>query len=160
MRKLGITFVCAGVLAATLCTGCARTQQFSGMLRYGNLMSDARAEMATEGAREQLLARAAELGVDPDYADENEIIFRMEAPDYVVELEDGSTERRPDPRIVHAEVKLDKRIGQTVYRYYCWIEGAEPAVFTEEDRARFGLALLALREMLETPIRSDFLGGE
>ena len=140
-------------------TGCQPTHQFGGMLRYDNLMTKAASREATAAAREQLLARAAEFGLEPVHAGESRLVFRMRAPGYVVELEDGTTEERVDPRVVVVEARLDNRVGQDVYRYFCRVEGDEPRLFDDGDRARFGLALLAVREIFETPIETELLGG-
>lgn len=158
MAKKGVV-ACAGLLAAVLVGGCTPTYQFSGMLRYDNLMARPVALEANRSARGQLLERAASIGLEPVRTDPTRLVFRMRAPDYVVTLDDGSTEQRFDRRVVHVEARLDHRVGQDVYRYFCWVEGAEPAVFTDADRARFGLALLAVRELMETPIHTEFLGG-
>lgn len=149
----------AGLLAAVLAGGCTPTYQFSGMLRYDNLMTRPVAREANRTAREELIERAASLGLEPVRTDLTRLVFRMRAPDYVVTLDDGSTEQRIDHRVVHVEARLDQRVGQDVYRYFCWVEGNEPAVFSDQNRARFGMALLAVRELMETPIHTEFLGG-
>ncbi|USN97875.1 MAG: hypothetical protein H6810_06665 [Phycisphaeraceae bacterium] len=154
MKRIGVAVIAAGLAMG----GCRTTYQFSGMLRYDNLMTQGRAEESTRAAREQLLERAAQHGLEPVSESGSVLTFRMRAPRYVVTLEDGSTEERFDPRIVRVEARLDNRIGEDVYRYFCWVEGREPAVFTDDDRARFGLALLAVREIFETPISTNLLG--
>ncbi|MBZ0172310.1 MAG: hypothetical protein K8E66_08025 [Phycisphaerales bacterium] len=156
MKRLGMTAATGLVLAMS---GCTPTYQFSGMLRYDNLMTRPVTVASTAAAREQVLARAAAHGLEPMHTTQTVLVFRMQAPGYVVTLEDGTTEERFDPRVVHVEARLDNRIGQNVYRYYCWIDGSEPVHFDDEDRARFGLALLAVREIFETPIETDLLGG-
>jgi hypothetical protein len=158
VNRSGVWIVVAG-LGAGLLAGCHPTQQFSGMLRYDNLLKGERARQATINAREQLIARAAAHGLEPVSQNASRIVFRMQAPRFTVTLDDGTTEERVDTRIVHIEARLDNRVGQDVYRYYCWIEGGEPGAFGDEDRARFGLALLALREIFETPIAIEILGG-
>ncbi len=157
MRTTGMTAMIGFVLALG---ACAPTYQFTGALRYDNLMPRPAAERAAADARRQLLERASAHGLEPVHTDDNLLIYRMQAPTYVVTLGDGTTEERVDPRVVRVEARLDDRLGRGVYRYYCWVEGDEPAVFTDEDRARFGLALLAVREIFETPIETDLLGGE
>jgi hypothetical protein len=155
VMRMGASALVAGLLIG----GCTPTPQFSGMMRYGNLMAKPRAHEATAGAREQILARAAAHGIDPVHQSRDRLIFRIQAPRYLVTLEDGTAQERVDPRVVRVEVRFDARTGQDVYRYECIVEGAEPPVFSDEDRARFGLAMLALREILETPIETDILGG-
>ena len=157
MRNKGM----ASAIGFALALGaCAPTYQFTGALRYDNLMARPAAERASADARRQLLDRAAVHGLEPVSTDDDLLVYRMQAPSYVVTLDDGTTEERVDPRVVRVEARLDNRLGRGVYRYYCWVEGDEPAVFSDEDRARFGLALLAVREIFETPIRTDLLGGE
>jgi len=157
MTRTGVILGCAALLAAGL-AGCQPTSQFSGMLRYGNLMRGPEAEQATEAAREQLLARARVHGLEPTVAMRDRLVFKTQAPRYVVTLDDGTTEERIDPRVVHIRVDLDRVVGKHVYRYTCRVEGREPPAFSAENRARFGLALLALREVLETPIETELLG--
>ena len=85
--------------------------------------------------------------------------FVAQAPTYSVTQPDGEIEERHDPRIVKVDVTLDEHVGHNTYRYYCSVEGSEPVHFTDADRSRFGLALLAVREIFEKPIATDFLGG-
>lgn len=157
MKHTGKWIVVAG-LGAGLLAGCQPTQQFSGMMRYDNLLKGERAREATVNAREQLKARAADFGLVPISESSGRLIYRMQAPRFTVTLDDGTTEERVDTRIVHIEARVDNRVGQDVYRYFCWVEGGEPGAFNDEHRARFGLALLALREIFETPIAIG-LGG-
>lgn len=158
MKRTGMWIVAAG-LGAGLLAGCHPTHQFSGMLRYDNLLKGERAREATANAREQLIARAAAHGLEPLSQNSGRIVFRMQAPTFTVTLDDGTTEERIDTRLVHIEARLDNSLGREVYRYYCWVEGGEPGAFNDEHRARFGLALLALREIFETPIAIEILGG-
>lgn len=157
---MGIMRMTAAVGLCLALGACAPTYQFSGMLRYDNLMVRPAAEASARAARQQVLSAASSHGLEPVHTDDSLLVYRMQAPSYVVTLGDGTTEERVDPRVVRVEARLDNRLGRGVYRYYCWVEGEEPAVFTNEDRARFGLALLAVREIFETPIRTDLLGDE
>jgi hypothetical protein len=151
------TLALAGLLGAGL-AGCSTTHQFDGMVRYGNLMSPAGADDATAGAKAQLIATAESYGLELRYEGKHRLRFVAGAPTYTVTQPDGEVEERVDPREVHVEAKFDEHAGRNTYRYYCWVEGSEPVHFTDEDRARFGLALLAVREIFEKPIATDFLG--
>ena len=146
-------------LSGLALTGCARSLQFSGALRYGNLMSDGAANESTDAAKEQHKSLAESYGLELRHAGKDELHFMAKAPTYTVTQPDGAIEERADHRIVHVKAKFGEGLGRHAYRYYCWIEGVEPETFTEDDRARFGLALLAVRELFEKPIATDFLGG-
>ena len=159
-RKTARTAPLAAIAALALTmTGCARSLQFSGALRYGNLMTAPEARESTANARAQLLELADSYGLETRYAGDKTLHFVAQAPSFTVTQPDGAVEERADTRIVHVKVKFGEGIGRHAYRYYCWVEGTEPVLFTDEDRARFGLALLAVREIFEKPIETDFLGG-
>tara|TARA_E500000318_G_scaffold55585_1_gene51611 strand:- start:234 stop:728 length:495 start_codon:yes stop_codon:yes gene_type:complete len=151
----GIGLVLAGMTLA----GCTQTHQFGGMLHYGNLMSDDAAETSEAGAKEQILALAESYGLETRYIGDNKMHFVAQAPTYTVSQPDGAVEERADSRLVHVQVKFGDSLGSNAYRYYCWVEGNEPVLFEAEDRARFALALLAVREIFEKPIATDFLGN-
>jgi hypothetical protein len=152
------TLAAATALTAGL-LGCTTTHQFSGQLRYGNLMTHPIAEDATAAAKQQLIELAQAYGLEARHIGESRMTFVAQAPTYSVTQPDGGIEERRDPRVVKIDVILDEHVGRHTYRYYCSIEGNEPANFTDEDRSRFGLALLAVREIFEKPIATDFLGG-
>jgi hypothetical protein len=146
-------------LSGLALTGCTRSSQFEGMLHYGNLMSAESAQMSEDGAKEQILALAESYGLETEYIGEDRMHFIAMAPIYTVSQPDGGVEERRDPRVVNVEVKFGKELGRRAYRYYCWVEGVEPLHYDAEDRTRFALALLALREIFEKPIATDFLGN-
>lgn len=146
-------------LSGLALTGCARSLQFSGALRYGNLMNEGAAHESTDAAKAQLLSLAESYGLEVRHAGDETLHFVAKAPTYTVTQPDGAVEERADTRIVHVKAQFGEGLGRHAYRYYCWVEGAEPATFTDDDRARFGLALLAVRELFEKPIATDFLGG-
>lgn len=148
----------AAALTAAL-LGCTTTHQFSGQLRYGNLMTHPIAENATAAAKQQLVELADAYGLEARYIGETRMTFVAQAPTYSVTQPDGGIEERRDPRIVKVDVLFDEHVGRHTYRYYCSVEGDEPVQFTDDDRSRFGLALLAVREIFEKPISTDFLGG-
>lgn len=151
----GIGIVLAGMTLA----GCTRSTQFEGMLHYGDLMSAETADASAAGAKEQILSLANSYGLETRQVGEHTMHFVAQAPNYTVSQPDGAVEERADPRMVHVKVKFGKELGRRAYRYYCWVEGAEPVQFDREDRARFALALLAVREIFEKPIATDFLGN-
>jgi hypothetical protein len=144
---------------AAAATGCARSLQFSGALHYGNLMAEPTADDATEAAKAQLLSLAESYGLEVRQAGKDTMHFVARAPAFTVTQPDGAVEERADTRVVHVKAQFGEELGRNAYRYYCWVEGVEPAAFTDDDRARFGLALLAVREIFEKPIATDFLGG-
>ena len=139
--------------------GCTRTLQFEGALHYGNLMTADNADIADDNAREQVLSLASAYGLETSYAGEEILRFVAQAPSYTVTQPDGAVEERADTRLVRVEVRFGEELGENAYRYYCWVEGEEPFHFDDEDRARFALALLAVREIFEKPIATDFLGN-
>lgn len=160
MAHARTAFTLSAMLAlSTGLIGCAHTHQFSGMLRYGNLMSADAATSATEAAKQQIIEMAESYGLETRYNGESKLHFVAQAPSYSVTQPDGAIEERFDTRTVHVEVHLSDRAGRHTYRYYCRVEGVEPTSFSDEDRSRFGLALLAVREIFERPIETDFLGG-
>ena len=158
MAHRSTTLAAAAALAAGL-IGCTTTHQFSGQLRYGNLMTDAIAQDATAAARQQLIELADAYGLEARYIGDSRMTFVAQAPTYSVTQPDGAVEERRDTRTVRVDVTLAEHLGRYTYRYACTVEGDEPVHFTDADRSRFGLALLAVREIFEKPITTDFLGG-
>ena len=157
-KATGRTVAMVGLtLAGLALAGCTRSSQFEGMLHYGNLMSAETAQMSEDGAKEQILALAESYGLEAEYIGEDRMHFVAMAPVYTVSQPDGAVEERQDPRVVNVEVKFGKELGRRAYRYYCWVEGVEPVHYEADDRARYALALLALREIFEKPIATDFL---
>ena len=153
------TVVIGSILVASL-GGCrSSNHQFSGQLRYGNLMSHQTAVDSRAAAKQQLIELTQAYGLEARHIGEDRMTFVAQAPTYSVTQPDGAIEERRDLRVVKIDVILDEHLGRNTYRYYCSIEGNEPLHFTDDDRARFGLALLAVREIFEKPIATSFLGG-
>lgn len=159
MNLRGISLAASACALAAELVACAPTNQFSSVMRYGNLLSPAAADDARSAARAQLLERAEAAGLEPELVTDGVLRFRMGAPDYTVVSADGSAQTLEDPRVVIVEARFDDTLGANVYRYACRVRGSEPAGFSDENRARFGLSLVALREVFETPIQMHLEGA-
>ena len=159
MNLRGISLAASAWALAAGLVACAPTNQFSSVMRYGNLLSPAAAADARSAARAQLLERADAAGLEPEHVSDSLLRFRMQAPDYATVAPDGSVQTHEDPRVVLVEARFDDTLGENVYRYSCRVRGTEPPGFSDENRARFGLALVALREVFETPIQMQLEGA-
>ncbi len=144
----------AALLAAAL-GGCAGTFQFSGTMRYDNLMRVERVAEIREQARRELIARAQSYGIEPTVQGERELEFRMSAPKWQKTTDAGPVEAE-DPRVLYVRVDLGASGSPAEYRYSARLSGAEPEGFTPDARARLGTAIIAAREIFETPLNVDF----
>ena len=149
-----------GVATAALLggvSGCspASRVQFGGGMHYDNLISESSKASIRARVRTELLTRAEQFDITPMSVADREMVFRMEAPDWRFPLPGGGSQVREDERIIEVVVDLGGP-GSGGYRYSARTLGKEPKAFTAEARARFGLAVLTLREIFETPLDTDF----
>lgn len=146
----------AGVamLAAAL-GGCAGTFQFSGTMRYDNLMREGQLIEIREQSRRELIARAKSYGIEPTVQGDRELEFRMSAPKWQKPTDAGPVEAE-DPRVLYVRVDLGASGSPAEYRYSARLSGSEPEGFTPDARARLGTAIIAAREIFETPLNVDF----
>lgn len=150
-----VAIVACLATAATL-GGCRNQFQFSGMMYYGNLVTEARAAEIQRVTLDQLADRAAAIGLRVAQRDTGRIVFRTQLPDWAGTGPDGEPMTRPDTRQLTVEVVQGRDNASRSYRYNATIRGTEPAGFTPEARANLGLALLAVREIFEMPLETDF----
>ncbi|MEM1186426.1 MAG: hypothetical protein AAGI53_15665 [Planctomycetota bacterium] len=152
VRTTLIAAACASLIAG----GCSTGQlQFGGGVAYDNLLDESDVEQIRANVRTELLARAEAFDITPQRVTNRRMTFRMEAPEWEFPLPGGGSQTRPDERVVEVTVDLGGR-GEGAYIYTARTIGTEPKGFTAEARGRFGLAMLALREIFETPMKTDF----
>lgn len=148
-----------GAAAVMLAGGCSSGRvQFGGGIHYDNLLSEDLKTSMRAQVRTELLARAEQFDLRPTRVNDRTMEFRMHAPDWGFPLPGGGFQTREDERIVEVKVDLGGP-GAGGYMYFAKTIGDEPEDFTDEARGRFGIALLALREIFETPMDTDFIDG-
>ncbi|MEM7755982.1 MAG: hypothetical protein AAF297_10145 [Planctomycetota bacterium] len=146
-------------LGSLVIGGCSSGHlQFGGGIHYDNLLSEDVKDSMRARVRTEILARAEQFDVLPVRVNDRDMLFRMRAPDWRFPLPGGGFQTREDERIVEVKVDLGGR-GAGGYVYRATTIGNEPEGFTDEARGRFGIALLALREIFETPMDTDFIDG-
>jgi hypothetical protein len=139
--------------------GCGmNSTQFEGSLAYGNLISEEGVAPLRARARTELLNRAQSFGITPETVNDRRIVFRMGTPEWEFPLPGGGSQTRPDPRVITVTVDLGNT-SSARYSYRASVSGKEPEGFTTEARGRLGLAMLALREIFESPISTNFIEG-
>jgi hypothetical protein len=158
MRAFGATVIgLASVCCVLAAGGCSRgLHQFEGGLHYDNLIEDSVKPTIRNRVRTELLAQAEEFGLVPMRVNDRTMTFRMEAPDWEFPLPGGGAQRREDPRVLEVVVDLGGP-GAGGYAYSATMMGKEPKGFTDVARARLGIAVLAVREIFETPMDTDFI---
>jgi len=157
MRTRWVAILAAGVAAAAASFGgCVSGRvQFGGGIHYDNLLPEDAKPTIRNRVRTELLARAERFDIVPTEVSNRTMTFRMRAPDWSFPLPGGGGQTREDPRTVEVVVDLGGP-GAGGYMYTATTLGNEPDDFTDEARGRFGLALLTLREIFETPMATDF----
>jgi TPP-dependent pyruvate/acetoin dehydrogenase alpha subunit len=147
--KLAMTGV-----ALLLLAGCAPSSQFTSVLRYGNLLSEEQTEAVTDRARAQLLERVRSVGLEPEVITDELLRFRIDAPDYTVEAADGTVTSAEDPRGHARRGAVRSRGGRRGLPLLVprrWARS--PRASRRRSAPAVRAALLALREVFETPIQ-------
>ena len=148
----------AAVLAAAalLSVGCTGTTQFSGAFFYGNLVGEREGDALRSEAFDQLVRRARTVGLAPAERTPTRLVFRTQAPNWMGVDADGQPVERIDTRVLTVEVRAGEAANRETYRYIARLSGSEPGGFTDQARAELAAAMLAARELFETPLATDF----